>query len=404
MQSSGPVSLSAAPRTNRPPTILLGVTSPQTCLILGARLRALRQAGFRVLLVSSPGELLDSTAAREQVESIPIPMQREISPLSDPLSLFRLWLLLVRRRPDLVEFSTPKAGLLGTFAAMLCGVPRRVYMLRGLKCETAAGLKRHLLFAAERLTAACAHVVLCNSESLRRQAISLGLAAERKLRLLGEGSSNGVDVGHFSPGPSNVREKLGIPRSAKVVGFVGRLTCDKGLPELVDAFDSILRAEPAARLLLVGWFDAAEDALGQDLRTRILRHSRIDCTGFVRDTAPYYRAMDVLVLPTFREGFPNVVLEAAASGVPVVTTECTGARDSVVSEVTGMLVPPGYPEAISEAVLKIICNPERRNRMGQAARLWILEHYIESRVLALTANYYRGLVDSTVPATHYPNP
>ena len=403
MQASGNSSHCAATRSRRSPAIVVGVTHPQTCLVLGARIRTLRRAGFRVLLVSSPGELLDSTAAREGVECIAVSMQREIAPVSDTISLFRLWLLLMRRRPDMVEFSTPKAGLLGTFAAMLCGVKHRVYMLRGLKCETANGVKRRLLFAAERLASACAHVVLCNSESLRQQAIALGIAPRRKLRLLGEGSSNGVNVKHFSPGQSDVRERLGIPGHVKVVGFVGRLTCDKGLPELIGAFEEVLRAEPSAHLLLVGWFDAAEDALGQELRTRILRHPNIDCTGFVSDTAPYYRAMDVLVLPTWREGFPNVVLEAAASGVPVVTTECTGARDSVVSEVTGMLIPPGYPEAITEAVLKIIGNSERRIRMGRAARAWIMEHYVESRVLTLTANYYRSLLASSSVVTHYPD-
>jgi glycosyltransferase involved in cell wall biosynthesis len=187
------------------------------------------------------------------------------------------------------------------------------------------------------------------------------------------------------------------------VGFVGRLTTDKGLPELLAGLEAVFRVEPSAHLLLVGWFDAAEDALNQELRTRILRHPRIDCTGFVTNTAPYYRAMDVLVLPTWREGFPNVALEAAASGVPVVTTQCTGARDSVVSEVTGMLIPPGYPEAITEAVLKIIRDPERKRRMGVAARAWILEHYLESRVLALTADFYRSLVSSTALVTHYPS-
>jgi glycosyltransferase involved in cell wall biosynthesis len=392
---------------NRPsavpsPTIIVGVTHPQTCLVLSARLRTLRQAGFRVLLVSGPGELLDSTAASEGVEPVAIPMQRAISPFADLISLLRLWLLIVRRRPDLVEFSTPKAGLLGTFAAMLCGVPQRVYMLRGLKCETAAGFKRRLLFAAERTAAACAHVVLCNSESLRALALAHRIAPLRKLRLLGQGSSNGVDIARFTPGSTHVREKLGISRKAKVIGFVGRLTCDKGLPELIDAFETIVLAEPRAHLLLVGWFDDAEDALNYDLCVRILRHPRIDCTGFVGDTAPYYRAMDVLVLPTWREGFPNAVLEAAATGVPVVTTVSTGARDSVIPEVTGLLIPPGYPQAISEAVLKIIRDPERQRLMGRAAREWILDHYLESRVLGMTADYYRELVDSTPPLTPMP--
>ncbi len=192
----------------------------------------------------------------------------------------------------------------------------------------------------------------------------------------------------YSPGESNVRERYGLPRDAHVVGFVGRLTRDKGLPELVEAFDEILRAEPETYLLLVGWFDASEDVLGRGVRRRIESHPRIRLTGFVEGTAAYYRAMDVMVLPTWREGFPNVVLEAAATGIPVVTTMSTGSRDSVVPEVTGLLIPPGYPEAISEAVLKLLRDPERRLRMGQAARAWVLEHYIDERVLGLTADYY----------------
>jgi glycosyltransferase involved in cell wall biosynthesis len=386
-------------RENLQPTILVGITHAQTCIVLAARVRALRQAGFRVLLLSSPGPLLDETATREGVESIALPISRGIAPLADLVSLFRLWCILGRYRPDLVEFSTPKAGLLGTLAAWLRGVPRRIYMLRGLKLETARGIKRHVLLASERIASRCAHTVVCNSKSLRAEAIALGIAAAGKLRLLGEGSSNGVDVNLFSPGPDSLREKLGIPPNAPVIGFSGRLTCDKGLPELFQAFDRILSAEPSARMLLVGWFDVAEDALDPGLKARILSHPNIHCTGFVADTAPFYRAMDLMVLPSLREGFPNVVLEAAASGIPVVTTESTGARDSVIPEVTGLLIPPGCPEAICEAVMKLIRDPALRQRMGQAARAWILEHYVESRVVGLTVEYYRNLLDDRLDGT-----
>ena len=384
----------SAPRVNQQPTIVVGVTHAQTCLVLGARLRALRNAGFRVLLLSSPGPLLDITATREGVERIALPMKRGIAPFADLVSLYRLWQFIGKCQPDLVEFSTPKAGLLGTLAAWLRGVPRRVYMLRGLKLETTSGFKRRILLATERMAARCAHVVLCNSESLRTETLALRVAPSSKLHLLGEGSSNGVDINRFSPVPSPIREHLGIPRSVPVVGFVGRLTRDKGLPELCEAFDLILRAEPSTRLLLVGWFDVAEDALDPDLRARILHHPRIYCTGFVPDTAPYYRAMDVFVLPTWREGFPNVVLEAAATGLPVVTTESTGARDSVLPEITGLLIPPGHPEAIYEAVMKLIRDPQRRGCMGQSARAWILEHYVESRVVGMTVDYYKSLLDA----------
>lgn len=395
MADSGPLDFNPVlSRADRPPTILVGVTHAQTCLVLGARLRALRNAGFRVLLLSSPGPLLDITAAREGVEPIALPMRRSIAPLADLVALYRLWQLIGKYRPDLVEFSTPKAGLLGTLAAWLRGVPRRVYMLRGLKLETTFGLKRRILLAAEKLAARCAHVVLCNSESLRAETLALRIAPSSKLRLLGEGSSNGVDINRFSPGRSPVREQLGIPRGVPVVGFAGRLTRDKGLPELCEAFDLILCAEPTTRLLLVGWFDVAEDALDPGIRNRILSHPNIYCTGFVPDAAPYYRAMDLLVLPTWREGFPNVVLEAAATGIPVVTTESTGARDSVLPEITGLMIPPGYPDAIYEAVMKLIRDPTRRRRMGRAARAWILEHYVEARVVTMTVDYYKSLLDA----------
>jgi glycosyltransferase involved in cell wall biosynthesis len=394
MADSGILSFRLSTGLKEQPTMLIGVTTQELCLILGARLRVLRRAGFRVVLVSGPGELLKRMASRLGVECIALPMRRSIAPLADLVALVRLWWILGNQKPDLVEFSTPKAGLLGMIAARLRGLPRRVYMLRGLKLERSRGFKRWILLTAERVACACAHVVLCNSKSLRTEALALSLAPADKLLVLGEGSSNGVDVERFSPGPSDVRDKIGIPREASVVGFVGRLTRDKGLPELIQAFDRILLAEPSTHLLLVGWFDAAEDALDSELRNRILNHPRIHRTGFVSDAAPYYRAMDVMVLPTWREGFPNVVLEASATGIPVVTTESTGARDAVVPEVTGLIIPPGYPEAIYESVVKLLRDPERRFHMGRAARAWVVKNYSEERVLALTANYYLSLLEA----------
>jgi glycosyltransferase involved in cell wall biosynthesis len=378
---------------DRRPSIVVGITNHESCLALRGRLRALREAGFRVTVVSNPGVLLNRTCATEGVEFCAVPMRRPIALFSDVVSLLRLWLLLRRLRPDLVEFGTPKAGLLGTLAARFCGVPLRVYMLRGLKLETTTGFKRRLLLASERLAANSAHVVLCNSESLRTRALALGVAPTEKLRLLGDGSSNGVDTDRYSPGQSDVRARYGLSADAPVVGFVGRLTRDKGLPELVEAFDTILQAEPETHLLLVGWFDAAEDSLDTDLRARIERHPRIHLTGYVEATVAFYRAMDVMVLPTWREGFPNSVLEAASTGIPVVTTFSTGSRDSVVPEVTGLLIPPGYPEAISEAVVKLLRDPERRLRMGRAARTWVLEHYINEHVLGLTTAFYKSLLE-----------
>lgn len=392
-QAFHPVVAPPIPATRPSAHIVVGVTHSQTCLTLTGRLRALREAGFRVTLVASPGELLDHLAAAEGIDAIALPIERGLAPIFDVVSFVRLLRLLHRLAPDMVEFSTPKAGLLGTVAARFCRVPVRIYMLRGLKLEGSVRLKRRFLLLLERLAAASAHVVLCNSESLRTEALSLRMTSPQKLRLLGDGSSNGVHVERFSPGPSDVRAQLGLPAAAPVIGFVGRLTRDKGIPELIEAFESILRAEPECRLLLVGWYDASEDALDVSTRARIANHPRIISAGFVTDPAPYYRAMDILVLPTWREGFPNVVLEAAATGIPAITTVCTGSRDSVIPEVTGLLIPPGCPEAICDAVLKLLRDPDRRRRMGRAARAWVLKHYAHDRVLGLVTAYYISLLE-----------
>ncbi len=377
------------------PLIVVGVTCAETCLVLKARLHAIRSAGFRVVLIASPGPLLDRIANEEGIATLAIPIRREIAPLRDMVSLWRLFRALRRLQPDLTEFSTPKAGLLGNLAAKWCRVPVRIYILRGLRLETLTGLRRHILLAAERIAAACAHLVVCNSESLRAQAIALQIADESKLHLIGSGSSNGVDVDRFSPGPEEVRERLGIPQNAPVIGFVGRLTRDKGVPELIDAFDQVVAAAPLARLLLVGWFDESEDSLSEELRTRIDHHPSIVRTGFVADTAPYYRAMDMMVLPTWREGFPNVVLEAAATGIPVITTFSTGSRDAVLAEITGVLIPAGYPEAIAEAVLRLIRHPGERQRMGAAARAWVIDEFVNGRVLGLTVGFYEKLLEAS---------
>ncbi len=372
--------------------LVVGITSDQTCLVLAGRLRALRLAGFQVTVVSSPGKLLEQTVVAEGVAGYPIPMVRGIAPFADAWSLLCIIGMLLRVRPTITDFSTPKAGLLGNLAAWGLRVPHRVYTLRGLKLESSQGLKLLLLLWSERLAARCAHVVLCNSVSLREEAVKLSVAPKAKLRLLGDGSSNGVDIARYSPGSSGVRRALGIADGEPVLGFVGRLTSDKGVPELLVAFESILRAVPDCWLLLVGWYDGSEDALEEGWRELIAGHPRIRHTGYVKDTAHYYRAMDVMILPTHREGFPNAVLEAAASGVPVITTESTGARDAVLPEVTGLLIPARIPEAIEEAALELLRDDGKRKRMGEAARAWAVERFSNERVLGLAVEFYRGFL------------
>jgi lipopolysaccharide/colanic/teichoic acid biosynthesis glycosyltransferase/glycosyltransferase involved in cell wall biosynthesis len=298
-------------------------------------------------------------------------MEREIAPIQDLVSFCRLYRTIRRLRPAIVDASTPKAGLLTSVAAWLARVPCRVYTLRGLRLETATGLKRAMLWVTEWISCKCAHRVVCVSRSLRDRAIGLKLVGDDKAIVLGKGSG-GVDVRRFSPAGResetlSLREKLGIAADGLVIGFVGRLVRDKGIRELIEAFQRLNRKRPELRLLLVGDFEQG-DPVEPEIRRFIESSPAMIRPGFVPDTAPYYGLMDVLALPTYREGFPGVPLEAQASGVPVVTTTATGAVDSVVDGETGFLVPVGDSSAVAGAIAKLLDDPQLRLRMGRAGR------------------------------------
>jgi len=357
------------------PRLLYAVTHPMTArYLLRGQLRYLTECGFDVGLVTAPRADLEAVVDAEGVAAFPVPMAREISPARDLLALVRLRRVIARFRPDLVCAGTPKAGLLAMVAARGAGVPVRVYAVRGLRLETARGMRRRLLAVAERSAAAKAHRVVCVSESLRRRYIELGLAPADKTAVLGAGSSNGVDAERFrprpagDPGTARLRRELGLPGDAPVIGFVGRFTRDKGIADLLAAFDGPVAARfPEARLLLLGEFERG-DPVPAAVRARLCSHPRIVRGGFVADTAPYYGVFDLLAFPSYREGFPNAPLEAAASAVPVVAYAATGTVDAVAGGETGTLVPAGDAGALGEAIARYLADPDLARRHGAAGR------------------------------------
>ncbi|MEX2301579.1 MAG: sugar transferase [Bryobacterales bacterium] len=395
--ADGPRQAAAAGESSRQADRILYVLTAPFGLekTLGGQLRYLRNAGFEPWFACSAGEELEPFARREGVQGQAIPIEREIAVIADLRALWRLWRLMRRVKPRISNVSAPKAGLLGGLAAWLAGVPCRVYTLRGLRLETAQGAKYALLWAAEWLACRLAHRILCVGSRLAERVVELRLARAEQLVILGPGSSNGVDARRFEPGNpariADLRRQWAIPGGAPVLGFVGRITHDKGIAELVAAYYLLRERRPRLRLLLVGCLEAG-DPVPAVAREAIENDPGIVVTGFLDDPAEYYQLMDVVALPTYREGYPTVALEAAAAGRPFVTTTVTGAAEAVEHGETGLLVPPGDSPALAEAVAWLFDNPEAAATMAGRARHRVVQEFSQQRVWKAVEAFYRELL------------
>jgi len=378
-------------------SVLHAVTDPMSTILLRGQLNYLKTNGFDPALLSGPGKELEDIGAQEGYPVFSVAMRREISLRSDLRSLLEILRLIRRIKPVICNSGTPKAGLLVGLAAWLNRVPCRVYTLRGLRLETATGIKRVILMMTEKMACFSAHRVVCVSASLRERAIAMGLVARPKTTLLGAGTSNGVDPSRFEPTPEKkalaaaLRRKLGIRPNQLVVGFAGRFTRDKGLPELVAAFRSIRKELPETVLMLVGDYEIG-DPVPDEIRDAIESEKGVYRVGFTSQVELYYLVMDIFALPTHREGFPNTVLEAQAAGLPVVTTVATGAVDSIDDGVTGLLIPVGDADKLAAAALSLLSDPMRMKLMGQLGRERILRRFRNETVWEALASLYRALL------------
>lgn len=345
-------------------------------------------ADYDVTALSSPDSNLAALGEREGVRTIGVKMHRKIAPLADLRALLKLIRVMRRERPTMVHSMTPKAGLLGMMAARIAGVPLRVHTFTGLLFPTATGLKKSLLKFTDHLTCACATHIIPEGEGVKADLISGGIT-DKPLKVLGHGHIRGVDLDHFRPSEAlrlqgeALRRKLGIGPDDCTILYVGRADCDKGIRELVEAFATIGRSD--IHLLLVGDFTPTDFNIDSipNIHTS---------DGWISDTRPWMAAADIFTLPSYREGFPNTVLEAGAMNLPSVVTDINGSREIITDGVNGLIVPPRTVAPLRDALLRLAADPATRDRMGKAARANVEAKFSKTYVSSCLKEFYRSII------------
>lgn len=353
-----------------------------------------QECGYEVVAVSSPGDRLDTLAAREGVRTVAVPMERHISPLKDLKSLWRLVRVFRRERPAMVHSMTPKAGLLSMMAAWICRVPVRLHTFTGLVFPTATGLTQKILVFTDRLTCACATHIVPEGEGVRNDLTSYRITA-KPLKVLGHGNVRGIDLERFDPSLPEVMDSAAKIRKEGVFTFIfiGRLVRDKGINELVSAFTELNREIPATRLILVGEQESELDPLSPETLENISGCASIEAVGRQNDVRPWLAASDALAFPSYREGFPNVVIEAGAMGLPSIVTEINGSREIVSHGVNGVIIPPRDRDALLAAMRNMIGQREDTAKMATAARPMVAGRFEQSFVRKCLKDYYKEILN-----------
>ena len=335
---------------------------------------------FEVVAISSEGKELDEVKKDEGIRTIELNMSREITPMRDLVSLVKMIFIFLKEKPDIVHTHTPKAGIIGMIASWITRVPHRLHTIAGLPVMEATGKKKSILLAVERLTYACATKVYPNSYGLRDYVLQNKLTYTEKLKIIGHGSSNGIDTKYFQRtkeilGQAKQIEKKYQLENKFVFCFVGRVVKDKGINELMDVFDRLCQKYNNITLLVVGQLENSLDPISSISEKILKNNNNIHYVGFQNDIRPYLATSTCFVLPTYREGFPNVVLQACSMELPCIVTDINGCNEIIEDNKNGLLVEPKNKDALYYAMNKIIENKELPTQLSLNNRNDIINKY-----------------------------
>ncbi|MGH1433679.1 MAG: glycosyltransferase family 4 protein [Lewinella sp.] len=354
--------------------LIVGITAPGSVILLKGQLKYFAERGYETYLLAPSHERTIAYCKQEGCKLLPVPIEREISILADLIALWHILRHFWRIQPDIVNVGTPKMGLLGMIAARIVGVKKRVYTCRGFRYEHEQGGKRKLLMVMEWIAGLCAHSIICISQSVKERGVTDSVFSNAKCQVINKGSSNGIDIKRFSQDNvstgeiEDLKEKLEI-QGHFVYGFVGRIIDRKGCKELFEAFRIVYDIDDRIRLLLVGLFDHNQ-LTDKTLPGAMKTHPGVIMAGRTDNVPLYLSCIDVFVLPAWWEGFGNVLVEAAAMQIPVISTNGTGTKDAVNDGYNGVLVDVRSVEPLADAMCLLKEDSDLRQKLANNGRKW----------------------------------
>ncbi len=357
------------------------------------------QSHYEVVAVSSEKDYLERVGTKENVRTFHLEMSRKITPLKDLVAVLKLFLFLIKEKPLIVHTHTPKAGIVGMLASKMAFVPHRFHTVAGMPLMEVKGVKRKILDFVEKVTYLCATKVYPNSFGLKDIILENNFCKENKIKVLANGSSNGIDTSYFSKSlfslesTITLKKKLGITQEDFVFVFVGRLVKDKGINEMVTAFEDLQKKERGIKLLLVGNYESNLDPLFPETINKIETNSAIISVGFQNDVRSYLSISNVLVFPSYREGFPNVVMQAGSMGLPAIVSDINGCNEIIVNNKNGLIIPVKNQQAISNAMGLMLSDMSLYTTLSANSRSRIVDFY-EQKVVwdALLREYDAVLI------------